>query len=424
MSIARDNVQSLAYMTATRFLALLKPGFSIPVGCLLFVLSSCNSGKFQKSQIAYKSANLDSYALSPDGSLLAIFRAQEHPSAIPDTVTNELEVMEVKSSKIVATVAIPTTVILAGPSQPQWSFASTGVRYCDRGKYILANGVGGTFYVVDTESYKVKAEISFELDNHRPGLRMDSGTRVVLAVACAANANVAAFELVFGPYGTGLTKAFNLDTGKQTGEIAEDISAGRLMNLDVSPSGTNASILVEKAASDGPTAKNNDLVILNLGAHTVSRHLLTGMGGSQAAFVADSSVAVAGNRLKDRAIKLFDVDTGAVSQSFGEPPDGARASVAASADGKVLLGYTGSEGEINGALQIHAARFTLWDRQTGKIIARSPELPVSRVSTRPLDLDPGSVKSYQRPQLEMSQSGNAVLVVTLFAAAPTIYTLK
>ena len=84
------------------------------------------------------------------------------------------------------------------------------------------------------------------------------------------------------------------------------------------------------------------------------------MDGSRVAFAGEDEVAVAADGERDASqkasgqtqnktgtqalgIQLFDIHTGAVSQRFGDPSDGGRAFVAASSDGRLVLGYTGKE---------------------------------------------------------------------------------
>jgi hypothetical protein len=153
--------------------------------------------------------------------------------------------------------------------------------------------------------------------------------------------------LFFGPYGTGVSKVLDLDTGKLIQDIAEDISPGRLMNMDVSPSGANAAIAFERVSLDGPSAKNDDLVILDLQLGSVSRRILSGIDLRQAAFVGESSVAVAsgdGVILNTKSSILpFDIHTGEVKSRIADPENGANGAVAASADGRFLLACTGKE---------------------------------------------------------------------------------
>ena len=367
--------------------------------------------------------DLDKASLSPDGSTLLIDRGRQNPNA-PET--RWLEVRDVASFRTLAMIPLVTP-----PTTPlKMESVSQGVHFCNGGKSILVQEGDTTFSIIDARAYTQKASITLPVTIDRSAERplyVDKPA-VVLGSSCAANAPVAAVELLFGPFGTGVTKVFDLDTGKPIAEIAADVAFGNLMNLDVSPAGASAAILVERfqAGVLKPAYEalphDYDLVILDLKTRTVRRKILSGMDGAHAAFAGEDEVAVAGSGEGDApqaaaltpekpVIELFDIHTGAVSGRFGDPADGARTVVAASSDGHWLLGYTGKEWmyrEGAGAyLQIGRARFTIWDRQTGKVMAQSPGLQVFTTDYQMLDR---SHSIGWRPTIDYSQQGNAVLV--------------
>jgi hypothetical protein len=416
--------------------------------CLATVLpgwgTAVASTKLRKTEIAPFTRNLDTAAISPDGSLVAILRTTEGGSVdhidgplMPGmslhtvfTFENQLEVRDVATSALRTTVALPT--VREPESMSGFSFLfHSHIQYCDHGKYLLAYGEGGTFFVLDGDTYEQKFTIVFDKDKYPVGVKRERGSvLVVTASACSANANIAAIELLFGPYGTGVTKVFDLDTGKQIEDITEDISPGRLMNIDVSPSGASAVIAVERPSVDKPPAKNDDLVILDLQSGAVSRRILTGIDLLQAVFVGESSVATAsgdGVILKAKpSVLLFDIHSGAVTNRVADPENGANGEVAASADGRFLLAYTGKENhcehcqneEHRGQLQIEDARFTIWDLSTGNVVVRSPHIPVAHGGTL-------SFTTYWRPVFQISQSGNAVLVTQITGSEPIdVYSLQ
>lgn len=201
------------------------------------------SSKIRKTEIAPVARDLDTAAISPDGSLVAILRTTEggsvdhiegplKPGMSLNPVVkyeNRLEVRDVATSTVRAIVSLSTLAAPDADSGFSFLFHSH-ILYCDRGKYIVAYGGLGTFFVLDGQTYAQKCTIPFEKDKYPKGLKRGRGrVSIALASACSANANVVAFELFSGPYGTGVTKVFDLDTGKQIEDIAEDISPGRLL---------------------------------------------------------------------------------------------------------------------------------------------------------------------------------------------------
>jgi hypothetical protein len=391
------------------------------------------SYNLDKTVIQTGMRDMDKAFLAPDGSRVLIDRRDWKPD-LP--ATRWLEVHDVASFRNLATIPLPP-IPPAPLGNPKVKSVSKAVHFCDGGKSILVYESGYTFSIIDARTYTQKASITLPSPVHRPEenpIFVDS-PQVNFASSCAANAPVAGFELMFGPFGTGVTQVFNLDTGKQISEFTAD-TFGYLRDFDVSPSGASAAILVTRFVPGYGTpvaydsAKYNfDLAILDLKTRSVRTRILSDMRDSRVAFAGDDEIAVAGDgrEKKDElretsthareklrvesSIELFDIHTGAVSQRFGDQTDGARAFVAASADGRILLGYTGKEWlykeEGQGYLQIDRARFTIWDRQTGKAMAQSPGLQVFKTAYRMLDW---SHSISYRPTLDYSQQGNAVLV--------------
>lgn len=375
------------------------------------------SYNLDKTVIQAGMRDLDKASLSPDGSAVLIDRREIKQDL---SETHWLEFHDVASFRTLATIPLPT-VPLPPPSRPKMELVSKAVHFCNGGKIILVYEGGYSLSIIDARTYTQKASITLTVTINRSAQNplADDNPTVVLACSCAANAPVAAVELVFGPFGTGVTKVFDLDNGQQVSEIATDVF-GYPRNIDISPSGASAAILVARfqpgdlRRPDDAAKYSADLAILDMNTRSLRRRILTGLDGSHVAFAGEDEVAVAsggeGNEEK-QVIELFDVRSGAVSQRFGDPADGARAFVAASADGRSLLGYTGKEWMyregMGSYLQINRAHFTIWDRRTGKVMAQSPGLQVFKADYKMLD---NSHTISTRPTMDYSQQGNAVLV--------------
>ena len=375
------------------------------------------SYNLDKTVIQAGMRDLDKASLSPDGSTVLIDRREMKQDL---SETHWLEFHDVASFRTLATIPLPT-VPPPPPSRPKTELVSQAVHFCNGGNIILVYEGGYSLSIIDARTYTQKASITLAVTINRSAQNPlpDDNPPVVMACSCAANAPVAAVELVFGPFGTGVTKVFDLDNGQQVSEIATDVF-GYPRNIDISPSGASAAILVARFQPGDlrrphDAAKYSaDLAILDMNTRSLRRRILTGLDGSHVTFAGEDEVAVAssgeGNE-ENQVIELFDVRSGAVSQRFGDPADGARAFVAASADGHSLLGYTGKEWMyregMGSYLQINRARFTIWDRRTGKVMAQSPGLQVFKADYKMLD---NSHTISTRPIIDYSQQGNAVLV--------------
>lgn len=190
------------------------------------------------------------------------------------------------------------------------------------------------------------------------------------------------------------------------------------MNLDMSPSGNAAAILVgNKSHSDSPPPAGFDLLILDLRTHKVAKWIQTGIAARQAVFVGNSAVAVVSSisalEAHRSTVRLFDINSGRMIREFGARGMVTGPPIAASADGTRLLSYTGEESTTEHGRQIKIARFTVWDSTTGKIVAQSAALPVLKTADAESllgDLMPWAPTKSWNPDIQMNQAGSAALV--------------
>jgi hypothetical protein len=390
-----------------------------PLICLLVSFWSfpAQGRGLHRVQIAMGAASLQGAAISPDGSKVAMH------------FPNRLEIHDVSSLKVIASVELP---LIAERQYTAGGEPEAGVRYCDRGKYILIYGGGATFFVIDALSYRRSATL--DLDFPKSGVTEAS----LIAGSCAAESNIAVIEVEAqivisqGHYDSfRAVRVFNLDSGRQIGEIPLGSRYFSWRGVEVSASGSHALIYLGDDNSSHP-----NIAILDIASSKLSASIDTGFSGGQATFVGESSVAVVGTfSTRDDAhgvIKIFDTQTGALKREIGDGNNAPNAAAEASADGRLLFAYTGKENycedcdlHSRGHLQIENAQFTVWDLVTGKIAAKSPGIPFDKGSDRVLIVFQDPIgRASTRPQFQFSQSGNAVLVTRMKWGAVDVYLLK
>jgi hypothetical protein len=131
-------------------------------------------------------------------------------------------------------------------------------------------------------------------------------------------------------------------------------------------------------------------------------------------------------------VHFFDVGTGDDVQTIADPQADDFFLWGMSADGRTMLAYTGrsyictSCNKGTGQKKIEDARFTLWNRQTGKPIAQSPSLTIVHHECPWYRFTIGSCTSFdETPVLAMSQSGNAVIASFTSGGEPVkVYPLQ
>jgi hypothetical protein len=353
----------------------------------------------QRLTLGPSMGNYDSVEVTPDGLhaiRVLITRRSDSKKADPAQFT----VVDVATSSVLAAVDVPGIV---PPQAPSWKDNDLrAARFCDLGKYLMIFGEKGVYYIVDLANSRLQSTFALDLGDQDP-VRDDINRPLLLGAACAANAPVGVVALARGPYGVGTLEIFDLATGRQKGTIPADLAPYGYTNLSISPAGITAALLSERQ----PPQQKPDLVLFDLVHHRLLKSITTETGELQAAFLGESRIAVAGDSLTANSIRVFDIHSGTLTQTFQAPSESARASVETSADGRTLLAYTGIEFNRSGALQIQRAGFTLWDTVTGKVLAHSPALLVRRTDARPLDR---SLLESWRPAFNLSQNGRGVLV--------------
>jgi WD40 repeat protein len=87
-------------------------------------------------------------------------------------------------------------------------------------------------------------------------------------------------------------------------------------------------------------------------------------------------------------VKIWDARTGKLLREITNPPAGVHYRLDLSADGKLLLGYTGTEKPLENFVYIDSQQFQIWDFASGKEIAASPKFPLSKLFQAQLQLSP------------------------------------
>lgn len=347
--------------------------------------------------------------LSPDGSNIMLLRATEDVRA-DDKITTTVELRSVASSALIKSASFPST-----SGATAWFNPANYVTFCDDGRLLLAYLSHGVFAVVDANTLEATRVIDLGDPARSAG---SSGSSIAVDAVCAADASTAVFEIfggATGGEGRGMLKIFDLQTGQQTGEIDSDADPGNMFYAGISASGRRAFVAVEGNAYDG--VQPFSLTVFDLQARAVLQHIHAQSRPNGAAFAFVGENAIAAASVTDRRalprIELLDVQRGSVVRTFSDSRSGAQAIAGASADGRVLMAYTGSEeakpSALGDLLHIHSARFTLWSTETGAVLGRSPDLEVKNISAQPLDILSVGPKKSWRPYLQMDQTGNAVL---------------
>lgn len=260
--------------------------------------------------------------------------------------------------------------------------------------------------------------------------------------ACAANAPIAAIVISYGNEFSRL-KILNLDTGAEMQGFDSIAIQTDVMGLAISPQG--ASLALYRAGNmpggDGEGRPNHCLTLVYLQNKKIGRTIWVrsdDLFNASIAYAGESTVAAelvsqewldfspSDSHLDARfsfhnhaSVHFFDVETGSELQVISDPSVDDFRFEGMSANGRIMLAYTGKSHICKscnrgmGEQEVTDARFTLWNRETGQPIARSPELKVVHHTCSWFSSDywtwKSCVASDEAPILKLDQDGDAVV---------------
>jgi hypothetical protein len=394
---------------------------------------------------------------------------------------NNFDIQDVKTSSQVAAIKLPV--------QPKSGLQFKHIEFCDHGRYLLAVGPATTIYpgpdrtsmagdlitaesedfikILDMKYNSLHADISLSTAEHsfppealarykqiNPEwhLKKEWHGEVQFAV-CAANAPIAAIVINYGNE-ISTVKILNLDTGAETQGFGGIPGQTNVVGLAVSPQGSSLALLGEGNVPGAHDLNDHRITTVDLQSKKIIRAIgvksSTNFASVPIAYAGESTIAA---ELVDReylgyspsdppqlqyhshdhaSVHFFDVQTGSESQVISDPSVDDFSLKGVSADGRIMLAYTGKSRICkscnggSGEQEVTDARFTLWNRETGQPIGRSPELKVVHHTCPWFTwLSWGScVASDETPRLKLSQDGHAVVASWVSGGEPIqVYSL-
>ena len=302
------------------------------------------------------------------------------------------------------------------------------MRYCDHGSGIMVADPGGTLYYLNSQTLELIHATA--AGNPLPGTDPE---RVPRRISCAADSPRAviayggAFVTWDFPYmtysgdGNGLVRLYDLTSGALLKEWNTTEPRYNFGDVAISPSGKQVAVShvpgtprsIPKSESSAPGPKHlQDLELFDVDTGKMTLQINAGHWPGRISFVGETQIASDDTRMAQPfypqpRIKLWDLSNGKLLREFADPKFGARRFVAASRDGRVILGFIPKE-RLNGYEHNETVgqRLRLWDAATGTTIATSP-----RFSPHP-DLQSAHKRWNEPvdPSMVLSDNGRAVVV--------------
>lgn len=261
--------------------------------------------------------------------------------------------------------------------------------------------------------------------------------------ACAANAPIAAIVINYGNE-VSTVKILNLDIGAEAQGFGGIPVQTDVVGLAISPQGSSLALyrMGNMPGGDGEGAPNHCFTLVDLQNKKIGRTIWVKSDdafNASIAYAGESTVAAElvsqeylgyspsdSHSLEPRfsfrnhaSVHFFDVGTGSELQVISDPSVDDFSLEGMSVDGRIMLAYSGKSHICKscnrgmGEKEVTDARFTLWNRETGQPIARSPELKVVHHTCPFFSLRDwimkNCIESDEAPTLKLNQDGDAVV---------------
>ena len=365
-----------------------------------------STGPFGKLTESKVSGSAPYPVLSPDGKTVAMVHDySKMPGAYAQVVTTTVEVRESRSSRLLGTFSLPSTMT-GTATEEGWGNDFTA-QYCDHGKYIVLSDTQNLIYVVDATTFRTHNTFDVRLMGDTAELAASHPRISYVLGGCAANGTVAVLHLFGGRFGeAGKIRLVDIETGETLKGI-ENLDTSDAESVVISPSGDMIAFLQHE--NDVSHSGAGELKVFRLRENAFDSQIAVGhldlRPENGLAFAGDSSIVlnqrvINGDFKEHWAFRLVDLHTGNIAGPLG---DEGTYKVAVSVDGKTVMAYRPRE-SFSGS-----SRFTLSDRETGNRIVESPALKSTYHGCFP-NIGMGScTPSYGIPTLQLSQDGRSVL---------------
>jgi WD40 repeat protein len=352
---------------------------------------------------AWASANVRACAFTPDSKAVALLYLTNHLlSEKPwrDFYTTHLAVWDFKTGKVEEKLKWDYTSNSQGDS---WPLDRRYLDYTQDGQHLVLLGPDA-IHVFDVGSYREVEAIAFDPPEQK---FVDNGWAIVgFSLTPDGSRMAVAISSTIGANG-GFVRVYDLWTERIVREWELQDGVRYVTGVALSPDGERV------AVSSLPIERSSDPEAFIPGGTDNVRVMDVKTGetvlGVNTRYVAGpvlfgpNDTLLSGSINDDRkgysldTIKIWDAKSGKLLRETTAPRTGVHYRLDLSHDGKLLLGYTGTEKPVENFVKMDSQQFQIWDFASGKLVATSPKiLPVENV-----DLP---------PEMRISPDGRFVLV--------------
>jgi WD40 repeat protein len=347
--------------------------------------------------------NVRACTFTPDSQTVAFLYLKNHQ--VPETpwkdvYTSSLAVWDFETGKTEEKLKWDYTGAGRGDS---WYFQSRYIRYSSDGRYLVVLDPT-TIRVLDAKSFTEVKQIAYESPKESVAFKGDIWEMVGLSLTSDGSRAAVAISSSAGALG-GFIRVYDLRTGRILREWRLHDGVLYVTGVALSADGERV------ATSSLPVGRSSEPeAFIPSGVQNVrvldvkSGEMLTGVNTNYVAgpvLFGPRDTLLTSSINADRkgygldSIKVWDAQTGKLLREITNPHAGVHYRLDLSADGKLLVGYTGTEKAVENLVNIDTQQFQVWDFTSGRVIATSPKFG-------PIKLEP--------PQIQLSPDGRFVVV--------------
>jgi len=283
------------------------------------------------------------------------------------------------------------------PTNPRY------IRFTVNGRRLILFDADG-IRIFDVPSYKPEDRIAFDYPSEQTSLR-GIGWNIVGLSVTPDGSRVAVALSDPGNVAGGFVRVYELSSGKVAREWKLSGEVKAIASIALSPDGQRVAVswLPSEPSSDPeafiPSGTDNIRVM-----DVKTGETLTGMSTKYFAgpvLFGPNDTVLTGSMNDDRTgykydtIKIWDGRTGKLLREITNARVGVHYRLSLSPDGKLLLGYTGTEKPVENFVTVDTQQFQIWDFASGQALATSPEFGPNKDEI---------------PQIQLSPDGKFVLV--------------
>lgn len=369
----------------------------LAVLCLLGAMPVSAKQKLDWKTYRLSIENVHACAFAPDRHSVALLYWKDHllsEKPWKDVYTTHLAVWDFKTGKVEEKLKWDYT---SNDQRDPWPSQPRYMEYTADGRYLVILDAAA-IRVLDATTYAEVKKIAYEPPKEPVPFKGIIWATVNLSLT-PDGSRAAVTISSSGGAGGGFVRVYDLRTGQIVREWKLRDGVFSVSSAALSPDGTRVAVtwLPSEPSSDPeafiPPGTDNVRVM-----DVKTGETLAGMNTKYFAgpvLFGPNDTLLTASINDDRkgyaldTVKIWDARTGKLLREITNPRAGVHYRLDLSPDGKLLLGYTGTEKPVENFVTVDSQQFRIWDFASGQAVATSPEFGPNKDEIPRAQLSPG-----------------------------------